>query len=170
VVPAPFTDYFAATAAAAGVLIGLLFVSVSLRPDSVFGDGAPQAGATLAGSAFTSLVNTFFVSLLALIPKDNLGWGAIVMAAISLYGTGRLNRHGKRDVTQLLLLVLSIVVFLGQAADGAFLLARPHDNNLVYNLAYLVVSTLGVALARAWALLQGKHIRAAARGSEPTSP
>jgi hypothetical protein len=35
VVPAESTGYFAAAATAAGALIGLLFVAVSLRPDSV---------------------------------------------------------------------------------------------------------------------------------------
>ena len=39
-IPAEFTSYFTAAAAAAGVLIGLLFVAVSLRPETVFGDRA----------------------------------------------------------------------------------------------------------------------------------
>ena len=43
-VPAEFTGYFTAAAAAAGVLIGLLFVAVSLRSETVFGDGASAAG------------------------------------------------------------------------------------------------------------------------------
>jgi hypothetical protein len=55
VVSAEFTGYFTAAAAAAGVLIGLLFVAVSLRPDTIFGDAAPAAGRAQAGSAFTSL-------------------------------------------------------------------------------------------------------------------
>jgi hypothetical protein len=37
VIPAEFTDYFTAASAGAGVLIGLLFVAVALRPDSIFG-------------------------------------------------------------------------------------------------------------------------------------
>jgi hypothetical protein len=39
VVPAEFTGYFTAAAAAAGVLIGRLFVAVSFRPETVFGEG-----------------------------------------------------------------------------------------------------------------------------------
>jgi hypothetical protein len=68
-IPADFTSYFTAAAAAAGVLIGLLFVAVSLRPETVFGDRAMPAAKAQAGSAFTSLVNSFFVSLVALIPQ-----------------------------------------------------------------------------------------------------
>jgi hypothetical protein len=40
-VPTEFTEYFAA-AAAAGALIGLLFVAVSLRFESIFDDDAPR--------------------------------------------------------------------------------------------------------------------------------
>ena len=64
-VPAEFTGYFMAAAAAAGVLIGLLFVAVSLRSETVFGDGASAVGRVQAGSAFISLSNCFFVSLVA---------------------------------------------------------------------------------------------------------
>jgi hypothetical protein len=55
VVPAEFTTYLAATAAAAGVLIGLLFVAVSLRSETIFGQSASAAGRAQAGFAFTSL-------------------------------------------------------------------------------------------------------------------
>jgi hypothetical protein len=58
-VPASFYGYFTAAAAAAGVLIGLLFVAVSLRPDTISGDEAPAAGRAQAGSAFTCQVNCF---------------------------------------------------------------------------------------------------------------
>jgi len=44
VVPGEFTAYFAGAAAAAGVLIGLLFVAASLRPESVFGESATPGG------------------------------------------------------------------------------------------------------------------------------
>ena len=38
-VPGDFIGYFAAAGTAAGTLIGLLFVAVSLRPESVLGAG-----------------------------------------------------------------------------------------------------------------------------------
>ena len=68
-VPAEFTGYFTAAAAAAAVLIGLLFIAVSLRSETVLGDGAPAAGRAQADSASISLSNCFFVSLVALIPQ-----------------------------------------------------------------------------------------------------
>jgi hypothetical protein len=63
VVPDSFTGYFAGAATAAGALIGLLFVAVSLRPEAVLGAGASARAQAVAGSAFTALINSFFVSL-----------------------------------------------------------------------------------------------------------
>jgi hypothetical protein len=73
VVRSAYAGYFAAACAAAGALIGLLFVAVCLTPDSVFGDDANPGGRALAGSTFTALVNAFFVSLVAIIPQTSLG-------------------------------------------------------------------------------------------------
>jgi hypothetical protein len=74
VVPAEFTGYFTAAAAAAAVLIGLLFIAVSLRSETVLDDGASAAGRAQAGSAFISLSNCFFVSLVTLIPQAGPGY------------------------------------------------------------------------------------------------
>jgi hypothetical protein len=72
VVPDDFVVYFATAATAAGALIGLLFVAASLRPETVLGKDAPPAARAIAGSAFTALVNSFFVSLIACIPDTRL--------------------------------------------------------------------------------------------------
>ena len=87
-----FIGYFAAAGTAAGTLIGLLFVAVSLRPESVLGAGAPPEGRAVAGSAFIALVNSFFVSLIAVIPHTSLGYVAAIMALLSLLYTLRLHR------------------------------------------------------------------------------
>lgn len=62
-VPSEFLGFFAAAGTAAGALIGLLFVAVTLRPESVLGDKADPAARAVAGSAFTALVASFAVAL-----------------------------------------------------------------------------------------------------------
>jgi hypothetical protein len=160
-VPNEFIPYFTASAAAAGVLIGLLFVAVALRPETVFGDDAPAGGRALAGSAFTGLVNSFFISVVALIPQANLGVVGVTMALLSLWGTIRLQREVARREFHLVLLILSIGTYVYQFVVGVLLLVNPADNNQVFTLAYLVIASFAVALSRAWALLQGKHLRPA---------
>ena len=68
-VPGVYDAYLAAMATASAALIGLLFVAVSVRDDTIFGPSAIPGGEALAITAFTGLVNSFVVSLLGLIRK-----------------------------------------------------------------------------------------------------
>jgi hypothetical protein len=163
VVPDSFIGYFTGAATAAAALIGLLFVAVSLRPEAVLGKGAPAKAQAIAGSAFTALVNSFFVSLIALIPGTNIGYTAVIMAVVSLSSTFRLHRGlGKGDsaVSQL---ALALAAYLSQLVTGVLLIARPGDQALVETIAYVVVAAFAAALGRAWSLMQGTY---AARAAE----
>jgi hypothetical protein len=159
VVPDEFTGYFTAAAAAAGVLIGLLFVAASLRPESVFGDNASAGGQAQAGSAFTSLVNSFFVSLAALIPRAHLGEVAVIMALVSLWATVRLHREVAQKELHIVLLALSVGTYIYQFVVGVILIITPADSNQVYTVAYLLIASFAVALTRAWALMRGRGTR-----------
>jgi hypothetical protein len=165
VVPDAFTGYFTAAATAAGVLIGLLFVAASLRPDSVFGETATAGNLAQAGSAFTSLVNSFFVSLVALIPQTNLGEIAVIMGVVSLAATARLHHRVATRELHLLLLVLSVGTYLYQIVVGIILISNPHDSNQVFTVCYLLIASFAVALTRAWRLLQGQDL-----GRRPKKP
>jgi hypothetical protein len=160
VVPAEFTGYFTAAAAAAGVLIGLLFVAVSLRPESVFGESASPGGRAKAGSAFASLVNTFFIALVALIPQANLGEVAVIMAVVSLISIARVHRRVPRQEIQVVLLFLGVGTYVYQLIAGVLLLASPKDRTQVFSMAYLAIASFAVALSRAWSLVQGRHLSA----------
>lgn len=157
-VPSGYIPYFAAVTGAAGALIGLLFVSVTLRPETVFGAGAPDRGRTLAAAAFTGLVNTFFMSMSALVPSVNLGYPALVLAVSSLVSTLRLHGKLSRSRSQLAYLLLSTSAFTFQIVEGVYLIVQPRGNSGVENLAYLMIGSMAIALGRAWALLQGKHM------------
>jgi len=157
VVPASYIGFFTGAATAAAALIGLLFVAVSLRPESVLGKGAPAKARAVAGSAFTALVNSFFVSLIALIPGTGFGWAVAAMALISLYSTFRLHRGLGKDESAVMLLALALAAYLTQFVAGVFLVVSPGDQSLVYTIAYVLVAAFAAALARAWSLLQGTH-------------
>ena len=157
-VPDEYLAYFTAAAAAAGVLIGLLFVAVTLRPESVPGERAAPLAQATAGSAFTALVNSFFVAIIALIPGTSLGYTAVIMAAVSLYNTIRLHAGIGRRNAAWILLVLSVAAYLIQLAAGIALIVRPHQVHLVHNIAYVLIASFGVALSRAWTLLRGQRL------------
>lgn len=164
-VPAANINFFTDSAAAAGALIGLLFVAISLRTDSVFGDDAPTGGRALAGSAFTALVNAFFISIMASIPNVNLGIVVIVLAVLALYTTTKLHRHLAQREAQVALLIFSITSYLTQVAGGIWLALRPHQRSLYDALCYVIVSSFAMALLRAWSLLQGSYLTPSRRSS-----
>jgi hypothetical protein len=160
VVPDDFTGYFAAAGTAAGALIGLLFVAASLRPEAVLGQGAPPAAKAVASSAFTALINSFFVSLIALIPHTSLGYTATTMALISLYSTWRTHHQLSRHEAAVLQLVLAVVAYVTQLGLGITLIIHQQDQTLVYYVAYVLIGSFAVALRRAWSLMQGRGLTA----------
>jgi hypothetical protein len=157
VVPDSFIGFFTGAATAAAALIGLLFVAVSLRPESLQATGASARAHAVAGSAFTALVNSFFVSLIALIPGTNLGYTAAIMALVSVYSTFRLHRGLGKGESAVLLLILALAAYLTQFVAGVLLISNPGHQSLVYTISYVLVAAFAAALGRAWSLLQGRH-------------
>jgi hypothetical protein len=153
-VPDALVGYFSAATAAAGALIGLLFVAISLRPDSIFGDAAQPAPRRLAESSFTALVNAFFISLVAIIPGTNLGYVAAIMAVLSLYSTFARRVHAP-GVSDLSVIAFTALLYLTELGLGVALIVVPANTDLVYKLAYLAVAAFAIALFRAWALITG---------------
>jgi hypothetical protein len=163
VVPSDYTPYFTAAAAAAGVLIGLLFVAVALRPETIFGEGAAASGRAQAGSAFTGLVNAFFVALVALIPQAGVGGVSVTVSIISISATLRLHREVAKQELHAVMLAASLAIYLFQLGVGLADLFNPKSNGLVVCAAYIIIGQVSVALGRAWALMEGKHLVTANR-------
>ena len=158
-VPTDFGPFFAATAAVAGALIGLLFVAISVAPAVGDLEGRVETDVR-AGVAFSALVNTLTISLFALIPGIDLGTTAAVVGLVSLsscvalgmvlYREGddrRVRRHQAR------LLVVQGAVFAYQAWVGFRLARQPHDVGLVRTACILVIVLFLVGIARAWQLI-----------------
>lgn len=167
-VPGVYDAYLAAMATAAAALIGLLFVAVSVRDDTICGPNAMPGGEALAITAFTGLVNSFVVSLLGLIPKINIGEPAVIMAVISIVAIVRLQRrlHTGRN---LIVLAITLLAYAAQFGLGVLLLVDSHDSDQLINLSIIIFVTLIASLQRAWSLLKGKHVASAsARGTALT--
>jgi heme/copper-type cytochrome/quinol oxidase subunit 4 len=165
-VPSSYNAFFTAIATGAAALIGLLFVAVSVRDDTIFGPKAVPGGEALAITAFTGLVNSLLIALLALIPQDNVGYGAVILAVVSIWSIIQLHNqlHWARST---FLLSFAVVAYLLQLGYGIALLVKPHDSNSVNNISYVLFATLVFSLQRAWSLLRGKHIEEAARAAPP---
>ncbi len=159
-VPSEYDAYLATTATAAAALIGLLFVAVSVRDETIFGPNAMPGGEALAITAFAGLVNSFVVSMFGLIPKINIGEPAAIMAVISITSIIRLQRrlHTSRNLA---VQSITLAAYVSQLGFGVLFLVKPHDSDQLINLCIIILITLIVSLQRAWSLLRGKHLASA---------
>ena len=162
-IPSNYVGYFQAASQAAAALLGLLFVVIALRPGRIVGVRADSVARGLAASSFTGLVDAFFVSLLALIPGTNLGSGAAIMAVLSLYHTLRLHL-GLRGARHIVIFVASLLAYGFQLGIAVAFVLHPHDAGLVNDLTFVLIGAFGVALSRAWQLLQSGAVAAADEG------
>jgi hypothetical protein len=164
VVPSNYSSFFDAASQAAGALIGLLFVVIALKPGKIVGPHAEPTSRRLAASSFTGLVNAFFVSLLALIPGHNIGIGAAIVAAFSLYHTLRLHL-GHPGVRHVVVFVISVLAYTTELCLAIAFVLHPHDVDLVTDLTFVLIGCFSVALSRAWQLMESTAV-----GMEGVSP
>jgi hypothetical protein len=159
VAPDSFHDFFTASAAAAGALIGLLFVAISVTPGKVTGDTASARHQVTAGAAFTALVNALVFALAALLPGSSLSEVAIILGASGLASTVALSivlyREHQEPIRlgQVILLVTPLVLYGLQLANGIALAGAPRDAGHISSQGGLSIVLLVYAIARAWQLV-----------------
>lgn len=157
-VPSNLTDYFAASSAVAGTLIGLLFVAITLRYEAILGKAAEVHNRAVAAAAFTALVNALSISLWALIPGTDLGYPGLVLAIFSLVSTVRTNVREESLRARLTgLFVLSFLAYTYQLVNSVGLIFDSRATSLIYGIAYTTFAAFASALARSWQLLQPEN-------------
>lgn len=158
--PPDFQPFFSASVAASAALIGLLFVSVSIAPERVFGPAAEPTRQAQALSAFTALANVFFISMASLIPKTPFGIIVTVIALPAVLQTLALLRlvpHWRQSL-RLWRGVFLFLVSAGIYGYEIFLgieLWQSSGTNLdaLYSVLYVLLGAYAVGLGRAWELL-----------------
>jgi hypothetical protein len=163
-VPDVFHDFFVASTGAGAALVGLLFVAVSIAPERTVTTEAPVERRAVAFSAYTCLLNAFFLSLAALLPQANLGLAALVLSAIGLanqcFLTWDLFRHVKRSwlsiVRGMVLIVAGFLLYGGELYNALLLTLSPNNVAVISTLADLLLGIYALGLTRAWQLLGGR--------------
>jgi hypothetical protein len=163
VVHTSFSGFFAATAASAAGLIGLLFVALTLaatRPD--LHDEFVRLE-TRAGAALLSFINALVVSLLALIPGDHIGYSAIGLgvvgelyaaaSAVALEEDRRPDADPGRAAHSRRLVVTVASGFAAEIALGILVLVDPHSRGWLAGLAVLQVGSLVLGIGRTWQII-----------------
>lgn len=164
-IPQQYANFLTASTQASAALIGLLFVSVSIAPERVFGRQAEATRQALAVSSFTALANVFFVSFGSLIPDIPLGPLVMIPGVVA---TGqnllllRLLPQWRREHTMirgLLLLLVGATIYGYEIAIGVRLWLTPSDTAAMTFLLELLLGAYAIGLARAWELLGASHRR-----------
>src|SRR5215468_9835258 len=140
-----FANFFLAGTGAGAALIGLLFVAVSVRPGLLASRDTHPAVQVAVAMAFTALVNGFFISFAALLPRAYIGNVALFMGVLStwscLTAAVGLIRHLLANHTLrpwrplargLTLVVAGLVIYGWEIVAGWRALQAPDDIGFVY--------------------------------------
>ncbi len=157
VLPEAFGEFFAATAATAGALTGLLFValSVSTHRDVAFVPAVVHE--VRASAALLAFSNALFISLFTLVPGTGVGYPAIVFGVIGILFTAAAIRSilssestVRQETRQLGLIGLLLMIFGTEFISGIVALNLPRDVGPAQIIGYAVVASLVMGVARAW--------------------
>jgi hypothetical protein len=163
-VTAEFQPFFLASVGASAALIGLLFVSVSVAPERIFGAESDPRRQVQAISAFSALANVFFISMSSLIPGVAIGIVVTAVAAASilqLLGLLARARTWRADwitaIRGALLFVVSAIIYGTELYLGLLLWLRPSTAALI-GLLEVLLGAYAIGLGRAWQLLGAPRI------------
>jgi hypothetical protein len=160
-----------AIAECAATLTGLLFVAMTVAGRHGPADRPIVIEQVRAASCILAFTNALAVSLFGLVPENNTGYPAVVMAVIgmlfiaagtrSIFFSGRLaRRHVPR---QLGLLAVLLLAFASELAGGIALIVNPRSASAAELVGNVLVALLIIGIARAWELIGDR--RAGAIGS-----
>ena len=159
-------EFFLASAAVAGTLIGLLFVAISVSRERISGPDASEVHAVGAAAALTAFTNALTVALFGLIPRINVGGVAEVVAILGLLfvvaGLIRVIpawRAKRLRLGDLVFLVGLLAVFVIQLIAGLGLDRHTQDGSDLQTICVLVVVCFLIGIARAWELVGGPNVR-----------
>jgi hypothetical protein len=154
-----YHTFFGGCAGVARTLIGLLFVAISVSPHKHVGTKAPLAFQVQAGVAFTTLINALIIALAALLPSNNLGTAAVILAGAGISSTVGMtvvslrDRPGCHHLWGLTIIPVLGVLYILQLHSGISLLQHPRNPNPVHFEALLVIIFFVIAIARAWQMI-----------------
>jgi hypothetical protein len=152
-----YTNFFLGSVTVAGALTGLLFVALSVAAQVQSETGMSVERQSVAATAFTALVDSLWISLVALLPGDSLPKANLIFGLLGLSSTAGLTVRlwRARSRQQLshrwpFLLPLIAALYVLQTVVAFTATSRQAAQNAG---STLVMIFFAVGIARSWELL-----------------
>jgi hypothetical protein len=140
----------------------LLFVAISIAPHKLAGDKASTDFQVRAGMSFTLLTSALVLSLIALLPEQDLGIASMVTAVTGISSVTGLAAIALREIDRprrkvftIIRFVFPALVFVVDFIFGLSLSNSPKQTDVVEYLAFAVIASFLIAIDRAWEMLGG---------------
>ena len=152
-----YANFFLSSTTVAGALTGLLFVALSVAPQRLTGASASVEQQSIAATAFTALVDSLWISLVALRPGNDIPAASLILGLLGLTSTVgltvRLRRARSREkLSRRWPFLLSFIVLVYAFQIATACTARSSQAAQSAG-ATLVMIFFGVGIARSWELL-----------------
>jgi hypothetical protein len=152
-----YTNFFLGSVTVAGALTGLLFVALSVSPQRQSESGLSVEHQSVAATAFTALVDSLWISLVALLPGNGIPKASLILGLFGLTSTVGLTislwraRSQQKFSHRWPVLLPFIVLLYGFQAAIAFTATSSEEARRAG--ATFVMIFFGVGIARSWELL-----------------
>jgi hypothetical protein len=166
VIPPEFTGFFTTMAAAGATIFGLIFVAISIAPETVTTPSASVDRQLRATAAYIALLNPLMISLFALIPYQWVGISVSVVSWIGILNTltmgATLYKNWDRmdDKVRSIIFLAIGMIFYGFEAFVSIKITGPvFESYWLSILADLLIFITIFGIVRAWELVGIRHFR-----------
>jgi hypothetical protein len=163
-VPVDFTNFFAVMAGVGATLFGLIFLAISIRPESTVAKTTPVMRQVQVASSYTALLNPLIISLIALVPHNHVGPVTVAMSGTALANTMVMALFLMRGpynwweaARRVVFILGSFLIFGFELAYGIRLSHMPTDLDALESLTTLLIIIYLYGIARAWDLLGARQ-------------
>ncbi len=165
-VPTEYITFYTTMATAAATLFGLIFVAISIAPESVTTENAPLDRQVRATAAYVALLNPLMVGLFALVPYQILGIAVSIVSSVGIINTlsmaaSLFQRAGIKEgrIRSIILMAISLVLYGFEFFVALQLMHETPDIVWVTILADLLIFLTLFGIIRAWELIGVRRFR-----------
>jgi hypothetical protein len=159
-VPPDYVVFFTTMATVGATLFGLIFVVISIAPESIATANAPLERQVRASTAYIALLNPLIISLYALVPHQEIGIAVLALGLTGLFNTLFMTLtllHNEVQwsarVRNIPFVVIGFLIYGYETYYAIRLLQSATDSSTLKALTNILIIISIFGVARAWELI-----------------